>query len=221
MILNWIYNWLWHVSDPINVSGWDSVEYDAFHWRFHISFHAVTCRCRLLFFGFIDSHSHSILHDAIFYLAFPSHQLCIRRWRASRKSSRQTRELEVFSFIPVINRENAKPSNGSRKCAEQKTYSISPCIHMTPDKEDNVHQTMLFVFYYTPVFDVSEYDMEKWIMLMIFTLLLLQNTVSPSSLTRPREIRLQSTSRMEFFVAIFGLHKMCNNLKVCAAENAF
>ena len=83
-------------------------------------------------------------------------------WR--EKSSRQSRELEVFSFISRLTVKIPKALRDWNP-----SYSISTCIHITrvstEQWRDNVHQTMLFEFYCTPFFVcyVSAHDMLKWI----------------------------------------------------------
>lgn len=78
--------------------------------------------CFALFCGFIDSHSHSILRDAFFYLVASIDGR--GNWR--EKSSRQSRELEVFSFISWLTMKIPKALRDRKP-----SYSISTCIHRT------------------------------------------------------------------------------------------
>lgn len=137
----------------------------------HLSMmHSIHSSFCLPFFGFIDSHSHSILHhDASLYLPpFLSHQLvrcCNRRLDNKKELVGKIVNLKLhFLLVSWLTVKIQKPLKRTAKSAK-KNIQFPHDVHTTQDsgqQRDNVHETTeLFVFYYTRFFDVSEYDMEK------------------------------------------------------------
>lgn len=104
MILNWIYNLLWHVSVQINFSAREARS-SMMHsiQDFCVSYFMLVAD--VLFFGFIDSHSHSVQHhlDALFICLHVAsawvsveHQILERRFK---NVVGKIHELEVFSYV--------------------------------------------------------------------------------------------------------------------------
>ena len=94
MILNWIYNLVWHVSVPINFAEAVSpFEYDAFHSSFFFAFHVF----HMLFCFILRVYWLSLSFNSSRCLLLSRRINWWTEWR--EKSSRQSRELEVFSFI--------------------------------------------------------------------------------------------------------------------------
>lgn len=119
MILNWIYNLLWHVSAQIKFSAQAEARSTVMH---SIQDFFVRSSCCEFFFGFIDSHSHSILHAMPQLTAFLSRQQPSRRIASAVEhpmfhyNTTTTTIKKVvgrivnlsFFFHSLINRENSE-----------------------------------------------------------------------------------------------------------------
>lgn len=157
MILNWIYNLLWHVSVPINFA--EAVSpFDAFHSSLFFAFHVF----HMLFCFILRVYWLSLSFNSSRCLLLSRRINWWTEWR--EKSSRQSRELEVFSFIPRL---TVKIPKAFRTESHRIQF---PHVYTSPDSRlkqwrDNVRQTMLFVFFCTPFFVcyVSAHDTLKWI----------------------------------------------------------
>lgn len=167
MILNRTCNLLWHVSFRINFSGSNPFEYDTYipsiQDIYFVLFH---------FSGLLTLTLIQLFIMMPHFIFLPSRRKPHKYFAWVKKSCRRNRELEAsLSSSFVINRENSK----ALKQNQQKEKNIN--IQFPHDvwydwlwttKIAFIRRWCYLCFITHRFFDVSEYDMEKWIMLMLF-----------------------------------------------------